>query len=222
MKLVKDMKGMKRVIGGACAVAALSLGSREAFAGQGERVIVVAGADERGGARLSEELASLSFEAKSVIADDASAPCDPIGIFASALEAGAVAAMCIDREAIRIWIGAEHGALRETIPLRDAAGGARTLVEVQAVEILRASLRNGGPGPVPLVAEFKMPAFEMNVIPDAPTMNAAADSAMSSPWQMCGPPSGSRAGCPLHRAWSSLSPATPCSSTRRGLMEPRR
>jgi hypothetical protein len=169
---------VKRVIGAACAVAALLVGTREAFAApHGERVIVVAGADEQGAARLSEELASLSFDAKRVVAEDPSAPCDPIGIFSSALEAGAVAAVCIDHDAIRIWIGAERGAVRESIPRRDAAGGERTLVEVQAVEILRASLRTGPDAPVPLAAERAAPVFEVVESASATAMNIEADRA---------------------------------------------
>ena len=124
---------MRRAICAACAVLAFSFGSRAvAAAPPGERVIVVARADDTRAGLLTEELTSLAFEAKSVVAEDAAAPCDPLGIFASAFEAGAVAAMCIDRDAIRIWVGAPPGAVREAIPLHDAGGVARTLVVVQA------------------------------------------------------------------------------------------
>lgn len=150
---------------GALTVLALSLTSREALAWQGERVVVIAPAGDEGVARLSEELASLSFDATTVVAEDASAPCDALGIFARAIAADAVAAMCIDRDFIRVWIGSDHDPLREAIPLRDAAGGARMLVEVQAVEVLRASLRSGSTSPAPLSPEREMVVEILNAPP---------------------------------------------------------
>lgn len=174
---------MRRAICAACAVLAFSFGSRAvAAAAPGERVIVVARADDTRAGLLTEELTSLAFEAKSVVAEDAAAPCDPLGIFASAFEAGAVAAMCIDRDAIRIWVGAPPGAVREAIPLHDAGGVARTLVVVQAVEVVRANLRNGLSSPVPLATDtFDRVAVPQGAVPETQAMDVPAEDVPAEP-----------------------------------------